>query len=191
MLCGQTEEFLNIKATHSILCIKKKLISANFNRALSVKSLPFPRFPPHLVIKLTCPQTNLKQESWCPSHWPYYMDFQWTFNLKSKVQMVQTLNYCAGYSLLKGINLKRDTDFRIYPWIWNTVHQKAPSFALHSDHMIWRCPKIHHHSKQNAVFVTTASLLSAGMLQGYTECGNIHYVYYQGYFLYMTCTNTG
>lgn len=101
--------------------------------------------------------------------------------------MVQTLNYSARCSLLNGINLKRDTDLRTYPSNWNTVHQKSPSFALHSDHMrIWRDPKIHHHSKQNEVFMTLASLFIAGMLQGYPEWSHVHCMYYQGYFLHMT-----
>jgi hypothetical protein len=99
--------------------------------------------------------------------------------------MVQTLNYSARCSLLNGINLKRETDFRTYPWNWNTIHQKAPSFALHSDHMrIWRCPR----------FVITASkmqyswhLLHYLVLECYRVTLNeVHCIYCQGYFLHMT-----
>jgi hypothetical protein len=38
----------------------------------------------------------------------------------------------------------------------------------------------------HAVFMTLASLFSAGMLQGYPKWSHVHCMYYQGYFLHMT-----
>jgi hypothetical protein len=70
----------------------------------------------------------------------------------------------------------------------HTIQHTACSVTLYSDHVrIWRCPKIHHHSKQNTASLDTCFITQCCQMTFSQKC-NVKLYTFQ-WFWYILCTH--